>query len=128
MISLSPIGEKQQIKEYFCNVGIAFNENCGCLTAVSNDEVLGFCLYELTVDKIEILYIYPENDIALADGILRSTLHIAAQRSIMKAYYAEKVSKKFLKITDFIKNEQNRELDIDKLFKSCQSCQKSIDK
>lgn len=125
MISLSPISQEQKIKEFFCNVGLPFNENCGCLTAVSNDEVLGFCLYELTRDKMEILYITPENDIALADGILRSTLHIAAQRSIMNAYYGEQISERFLKITNFIKNEQNRELDIDKLFKSCQSCQKN---
>lgn len=122
MITLAPMDNGLQIAEIFAQKGIKYNEFCGCVAAKMGDELLGFCLYELDNKRITVHYLEPLNDIPLADGILRSTLHVAAERSIMNAYYAETLPESFLKKIGFIKDENEKTLNIDKLFQSCCNC------
>ncbi len=124
MITLAPLQSKTEIMDIFSQKGIAYNEFSGCVAAKNGDENLGLCLYELDSKKITVHYIEPLNDVPLADGILRSTLHVAAERSVMNAFYEDTVPEDFLKMIGFIKNADEKSLDIDKLFKSCQSCGK----
>ncbi len=124
MISLAPLSDKQQIKERFADNNIEYTENSGCVTAVDKEEVLGFCLYDLDKKKMVIKYLEPLSDIALADGILRSTLHVSAERSVMDAFYEDTVPEDFLEKIGFIKEKAEKRLDIDKLFKSCCNCGK----
>ena len=124
MLFLAPMTDKEEIENIFLEKGITFSEFSGCVTAKNGDKLLGRCLYDLDKEKITVHYIEPLNDIPLADGILRSTLHVAAERSVMNAFYADTVPEDFLKIIGFIKNSDEKSLDIDKLFKSCQSCGK----
>lgn len=122
MLSLAPLTDKNKIAEIFKEKGITYGEYSGCVTALCGDELLGLCLYNLDKQKMTVLYIEPLNDIPLADGILRSTLHVAAERSVMNAFYADTVPEEFLNKIGFIKNVDEKKLDIDKLFKSCCSC------
>lgn len=122
MLSLSPLKDREEIKEIFEQKNIEYTEFSGVVSAVCQDETLGMCLYNLTGDKIVILHIEPLNDIPLADGILRSTLHVAAEKSIMNAFYTDTVPEEFLKKIDFIKSDTEKTLQIDKLFKSCCNC------
>lgn len=122
MITLGPISDREKIKVIFESKNISVTENSGCVVAKDREEVLGLCLYELDKAKMTALYIEPLGDIALADGILRSTLHVAAERGVMDAFYAETLPENFLNKLGFIKNEEEKRLDIDKLFKSCCGC------
>ena len=124
MLFLAPMTDKEEIENVFLEKGIAFGEFSGCVTAKNGDELLGLCLYDLDKENMTVHYIEPLNDIPLADGILRSTLHVAAERSVMNAFYSESVPEDFLNMIGFIKNIDEKSLDIDKLFKSCQSCGK----
>jgi len=124
MISLAPVRDKNKVKSVFTEKGIKFTENSGCVTAMQGDELLGFSLYDLDSKRMVVKYLEPLSDIGLADGILRSTLHVAAERSIMDAFYAETLPEDFLNKIGFIKDETERRLDIDKLFKSCSNCGK----
>lgn len=124
MISLAPVSDKNKVKSVFLEKGIEYTENSGCVTAMQKDELLGFSLYDLDSKKMVVKYLEPINDIGLADGILRSTLHVAAERSIMDAFYADTLPEDFLNKIGFIKDETEKRLDIDKLFKSCASCGK----
>lgn len=124
MISLAPLSDRQQIEQKFADKNIESNENSGCVTAVDRGEVLGFCLYDLDKKEMVIKYLEPLSDIGLADGILRSTLHVAAERSVMDAFYADTVPEDFLEKIGFIKEKPEKRLDIDKLFKSCCNCGK----
>ena len=122
MIYLSPITDKNRIKALFESKNLEFGEFSGCVTASDRGEELGFSLFDLTDEKITVHYIEPITDISLADGILRSTLHVAAERSIMKAFYSDTLPEDFLDKIGFIKEKAEKSLDIDKLFKSCCSC------
>ena len=73
-------------------------------------------------ERITVKYLEPFDDIALADGILRSTLHVAAEKSIMNAYYSDTVPEQFLHKLGFIENESEKKLNINKLFESCKGC------
>ena len=74
---------------------------------------------------ITIIFLEPSDDIMLADGILRSALHVADFRAITKAFYSDSVSVDLLKTLGFIKNSTEKTLDIEKLHESCCKCEKS---
>mgnify|MGYP000109751889 CR=1 FL=1 len=122
MIALAPISDKNEINRLFLENGLEFTEFSGCVKAKCGEEVLGFCLYSLDKSGIVIYKIVPENDLKLADGILRSTLHVAAERSIMNAFYSGGDIEKLCEKLGFIKDRAEKRLNINRLFESCCSC------
>lgn len=125
MIALAPISDRDEINRLFLENKLNFSEISGCVKAKCDGEVLGFCLYDLDKNGIIIYKIVPENDLSLADGILRSTLHVAAERSIMNAFYSGEDTEKLCDSLGFIINKEEKRLNINKLFESCCSCKKS---
>ena len=122
MIELRPLEDNAKIKEFYENCGFPYNEFSGVVIATERGNKIGFCLYDLTDKKMLVKKIEPISDIPLADGILRSTLHVAAERSIMDTFYeGEELENLFEKI-DFIKSKEEKSLKIDKLFSSCCNC------
>ena len=124
MITLSACKEEEKIKEIFKEKSLDYNEKSGCVFARFENEILGYCLYYLDEKQICILYLEPQDDIMLADGILRSALHIAAERSAMDASYSEDAPESLFEKLGFILDKNSRKLDIDKLFKGCGCCEK----
>ena len=119
MITVSPIKDSKEVAAFFEKANKEVTDNSGCVVAKDADEVLGFCLYNLTEKGITVLYIEPDDDLSLADGILRSTLNVAALRSAMDARYeGEKNGELFSKL-GFVLNKEDKKLDIDKLFSGC---------
>lgn len=124
MITVLPCSSAEEIAEIFGKFGFTPTENSGCVTAKDKDEVLGYCLYELYEKGITILDLTPRDDIMLADGILRSALHVAATISAMDARYAESAPEELFTKLGFVKNADERTLNIDLLFGGCPSCGK----
>lgn len=122
MISLAPLKIPQEIKVFFNKAKLEANNFSNAVVAKNGEEVFGFCLYDLTDKEIIVRYIEPLNDLGLADGILRSTLHVAAEKSIMNAFYTDTVPEDFFEKLNFIKDKNEKSLDIDKLFQSCCNC------
>ena len=122
MILLGPLKDKERIKSLFDKAGICYNGNSGCVTASDREETLGFCLYDLDGERMIIHHIEPLDDISFVDGVLRSTLHIAAQRSIMNCFYSDTAPQDVFQKLGFIKDTEHKAIDIDKLFKSCCGC------
>ena len=118
MISLAPVKDKSTIVKMIKDNSVEYGENSGCLTAVGPDGLMGYSLYSLDSEKMVIYKIFPESDLPLADGILRSTLHIAAQRSVMDTYCTEDTEQLCEKL-GFIKDRASLRLDIDRLFSDC---------
>lgn len=122
MIFLSVLEDEQLKQKFFAQNNISLNENSSCVTAKEKEQILGYCLFDIDKEKIVIRYITPKNDLGLADGILRSTLHVAAERFVMNAYYEDEEMFSFFNSLNFIKNVEEKSLNMDKLFTSCQSC------
>ena len=124
MITVLPVNDSEQLKKIFSEVGFEFNDNSGAVIADEKGEILGKSLYYITDDSITVIYIEPESDVFLADGILRSALHVADFRGIVDAFYGDKVSLQLLKQLDFVKSETDKSLKIEKLHQSSCNCQK----
>lgn len=122
MITLLPEKNKDIIKKTFDENNLEYNENCGVLFAKSGEEILGFSLYSLSKEQMTIFKITAENDILLADGIIRSTLHIATEKFVLDARYSDSADKTVFEKLGFIKDENEKTLDTDKLFRGC-NCQ-----
>ena len=122
MIFLSVLEDEQLKQKFFTQNNIPINENSCCVTAKEKDDILGYCLFDIDKEKIIIRHIVPQNDLGLADGILRSTLHVAAERFVMNAYYENEEMFSFFNALKFIKNVEEKSLNMDKLFTSCQNC------
>lgn len=119
MVTVLPCKDKGKIKQRFEDNGFKYTEKSGFVTADCNGEEIGYCLYYLDEKGICILNLEPQKDIMLSDGVLRSALHVAAERSAMDARYSDTAPKELLKKLDFIKNEDEHTLNIDKLFGGC---------
>ena len=125
MITVSPLKDGELIKKFFLEKGYDFTENSGCVAAICGDETLGKCLYYLFEKGITVLSVEPKDDIMLADGILRSALHVAAEKSAMDARYEDTAYEELFDKLGFIKDKKEKNLDIDKLFGGC-NCHKNL--
>ena len=123
MISVLPCHDGAKIEELFNKHSLEICEYSGCVIARQNDEILGYCLYSLTTKAMTVFVVEPQKDVPLADGILRSALHVAAENFVLDAFYDENSPIELFRMLDFIKNEDEKRLNIDKLFGGC-SCRK----
>ena len=122
MVTLKTV-EKGEAKIFYEREDLSFNESSYCLCAKDKDDVLGYCLFDIIEDKMIIRAIQPQNDLLLLDGVLRSTLHIAANRELKEANYSDKAPVEIFKTLGFVKEDGT--LNISKLFEShCNCCKK----
>lgn len=119
MISVLPCRDKAEIFNLFNKHNIATDDYSGCVIARTDDEVLGYCLYRLDSKTMTVYAVEPQNDIPLADGILRSALHVAAENFVLDVFYDDCAPIDLFCKLDFIKNEEEKRLNIDKLFGGC---------
>lgn len=119
MISVLPCRDKEIIKSLFEKHNVSYGEFSGAVIATQRDERLGYCLYNLTSSSMMVFTVEPQSDIPLADGILRSALHVAAENFVFDAFYSDSAPIELFKTLNFIKNSDEKRLDIDKLFGGC---------
>lgn len=122
MIELFPITDTAETERLFLRYGLDFCEDSGCVKAVCGDETVGFSLYTLNNDGMTVFTVEPKEDLSLADGVLRSTLHVAAERSVMNTFYGSDEVERLCQRLDFIKDREEKRINIDKLFQSCCEC------
>lgn len=122
MIEIHPLRDKEKLAKLYVDSNVKMNENSMAVVCADGDDVLGFCLFDMLADSLVVHSLEPQNDLMLLDGILRSALHVGVENGIMSAFYSEKAPKDVFSKLKFIKNEENRELNVDKLFSSCKNC------
>lgn len=118
MITVLPEKDEKTVNELFLKSNIE-NKSGECVTARYGEEVLGYCLFTIRNGVIFIHDIVPHDDIMLADGVLRSALHVASERFVFKAKYDNRNLEEILTKLKFIKEAGTDEIDIDKLFRGC---------
>lgn len=120
-IEIKPLCDND-LREFYSKKGIKYFDGCGCVVAYQNDKYLGFCSYYIDGQAITITDIGDYSDLLLADGILRSALHIADYNGIDNAFYGNPAPVELFKKLNFIKDPNNRALNIEKLHQSCCGC------
>ncbi|MEG1886592.1 MAG: hypothetical protein RR177_00555 [Oscillospiraceae bacterium] len=122
MLQILPLRDKTELIKLYGKSNIELKNNCMAVSAVCDDEIIGYALFSL--DKQIVIYdLQPREDIPLADGILRAALHVAVENGVLEARYQNTGLKPILKRLRFIQNDDKCTLNIEKLFSSCQSCE-----
>ena len=124
MISVLPIRDEELLAGLYINAGIQKNNVSSGVCAREGDVILGYCLYDELIDKTVIRYIHPLEDLYLADGILRSALHVSAERFVLNVVYSNECDDTLFNKLDFVLNSDEKSLNIDKLFGGCNCCEK----
>ena len=119
MITLKTV-EKCEVAPFFEKEGLECTRFSECLCAKDRDEVLGYCLFDIKDGEMTIRAIEPQNDLMLLDGVLRSTLHIAASRNLEKALWADKAPQEIFRTLGFVTEENT--LNINKLHEGTCNC------
>ncbi len=122
MIKILPINSSEKLKNLYADSGVELTSSSSAVVANDGDEVIGYCLFEIDGGSITVSAVEPLSDFYLADGILRSALHVGVERGVDKAFYSDNAPFELFDRLKFIKNSKNKELDIGKLFSSCQNC------
>lgn len=124
MLTVKPEKNPKVVKALFEKNGIHYTPDCGAVLAKEGEKTLGCGLFAMKDGVVTVRYLEPLNDFLLADGILRSTLHVALCNGATDAYYDNFELEVFLEKDRFIKNKTLKQLEIEKLFSSCCSCEK----
>ncbi len=123
MIEIHPLRDKEKLAKLYVENKVKMNEDSMAVVCADSDEVLGFCLFDMLENSLVIHSLDPKNDLILVDGILRSALHVGVENGIMSAFYSENAPEDVFSKLKFIKNNENKELNVDKLFSSCKNCE-----
>ncbi len=100
---------------------LGFNEcDVSISEAVDGGETLGYAIYKLTPECLEILKISPQNDLVLFDGIVRSILFLAVLKGVERAEFKLGSLAEAQKL-GFIKNNNVLE-PISQIFGGCEGC------
>ena len=114
------IVEDAMLAQKLCKqCGIENTEHKNVMAAFDGQEVIGFSVFAINETSLTLFRIVPEDDILLADGMLRSTLHVAATRGLNNACYDGSMNEQLLNKLKFIKDREKKQLDIDRLFADC---------
>ena len=122
MIEIHPLRDIEKLKTLYKKSNVQMSDCSMAIVASDNDEVLGYCLFDMRDNDVMIFSIEPTDDVNFADGLLRSALHVGVENGRMTAFYSENAPKKLFSTLCFIKNAEKRELNVNKLFSSCQNC------
>ena len=120
-IEKKPLYENS-LTDFYAKKNLKIEDNIGCVVAMNNGEMLGYCSYILDEQSITITALAEFPDLFMADGILRSALHVADYRGITQALYSKEAPIDIFRKLDFIKNEQESTLKIEKLSQKCCGC------
>lgn len=118
MIQVLPEKDINKLTELYKEKGIEFNENSMAVIARDGQEVLGLCLFEIDKDTETVFHLEPADDIMMADGILRSALHVGVTKNVTNARLGENLDKTVFQRLGFLE-EDGKTLKINKLFESC---------
>ncbi len=124
MISILPERNREVVEELYKKCGLTPSESSEAVVAKSCDEVLGFCLAVILEDSYTIQCVEPRDDLSLADGIIRSAIHVGFENGKQKFYWDNDEDTAIFEKLRFIKNLETKVLDSDKLFEACCGCSK----
>ena len=124
MLEILICEDKEKAKDLYASLDIEYKEEYLAIRAMAGDECLGFALFEINSGSETVFAVEPKNDALLADGLLRSALHVGTERGITKAYFQGDDYIELYKKINFIEDLENKELKLQNLYSDCCACKK----
>lgn len=123
MISVKLTYDKEIVSPICEKEGVHYNENSAAVIAKDGECTLGYCVFKIREKDILFEKIVPQNDISLADGLIRSAIFSMIPKGITEAFYS-KEAEDVIKRTGFIKDPKTGQICTEKLFMTCKECKK----
>ncbi len=118
MITVLPYRKPEEIEDLFKQNNIPFNDGGVAVKATDKDKLLGYALLTIVGGKLEFLYLEYFGDTLMADGIIRSALHLGTENGVTEAYLKNDSAKPIFKTLGFLIGD-TEEINISKLFLPC---------
>lgn len=122
MVEVLVCKDKNITNQLYDDSNVILTDKSLCIRAIDGEEFLGYCLFEIDGTRETVNYIYPENNRLLADGLLRTALHIGNERGITEAFYGDSVGEELLNNIDFLEDKKEKRLKLQNLFTDCCHC------
>lgn len=122
MITVLPVEDIEIKKSLYAKHMLKCASTSMAVSASDGDKQLGYGLFDLNDERFLLYVLEPMDDKWLADGVLRSALHVSHHRGIDWAFYDEIAPVELIRSLGFIENDEKQTLDIGKLFSSCRNC------
>ncbi len=127
MIEVLVCEDQQLTAELYQKHGICQTADKLAVRAMCGAECLGYCLFSLS-DGIAIVHaVEPAEDVMLADGLLRSALHVGTERGITEAFYSDANYEALYKKINFLEDATDKRLRLQNLFSESCCCKKGAD-
>lgn len=124
MLEILVCEDKEKTKDLYTSLDIKYKEEYLSIRAMAGENCLGFALFEINGGTETVFAVEPKCDTLLADGLLRSALHVGTERGITDAYfYGNDYVELFEKIK-FIEDLENKKLKLQNLYSDCCQCKK----
>lgn len=117
MLEIKIVTDMQKVAELCAQCGITDTDRMNVLAATDKGEVIAYTVFMMDEESLTLLRIMPPDDYSWADGMVRSTMHVAVTRGIDKLYFTEEIDGKMLSKLSLVKSEEKRELDAEALFR-----------
>ena len=124
MLEILVCEDKAVTKELYKSLNIEFSEDFLAIRAMNREECLGFALFKVEGKKETVFAVEPKTDRMLADGLLRSALHVGCERGVEEAYYLGNDYIELYEKINFIEDLETKKLKLQNLFTDGCSCKK----
>ena len=124
MLEILLCEDKNCVTELYKSCELPCDDNKLAIRAMFGDECLGFCLFEISGESTTVFAVEPKEDIMLADGLLRSALHVGTERGITDAFYNDTKYEDLYQKINFLEDKQEKRLKLQNLFSGCCNCNK----
>ncbi len=124
MLEILVCNDKNETLNLYKAKNINFTENCFAIRAMLGDECIGYALFSIDLEKETVFAVEPKEDRMLADGLLRSALHVGCERGIKDAFYSLTEYEELYSKINFIENKKEKRLKLQNLFTDCCNCRK----
>ena len=124
MLQILVCEDKNITENLYQSLNLEYKAEYLAIRAMDREECLGFALFCIN-EKSEIVFaVEPKEDRLLADGLLRSALHVGCERGIIEAFYSCDDYVELYKKINFIEDVEQNKLKLQNLFTDCCSCKK----
>jgi hypothetical protein len=124
MLQILVCEDKKITKDLYDSLNIEYNEEFLAIRAMDREDCLGFALFCITANTETVFAVEPKSDRMLADGLLRSALHVGCERGITEAFYSGEDYVELYEKIDFIEDKEQKKLKLQNLFTDCCCCKK----
>ena len=124
MLEILVCDDAQITKNLYTECQIEYNEDCLAIRAMNGTECLGFALFTISGESETVFAVEPKDDIMLADGLLRSALHVGTERGITDAFYFGDTYEELYSKINFVESKEEKRLKLQNLFSDCCHCNK----